>query len=83
VITCAAGLDGQAGWRRRLAGIGCLFTGLTPSLAVCEQRERDRDDRAAGNAAREDSPAPASTQGRRGSVPSREADPPQWPEGIR
>ncbi len=53
VITCAAGLDGQAGWRRRLAGIGCLFTGLTPALAVCEQRERDRDDRAAGNAARE------------------------------
>jgi len=53
VITCAAGLDGQAGWRRRLAGVGCLFTGLTPALAVCEQRERDRDDRAAGNAARE------------------------------
>jgi hypothetical protein len=53
VITCAAGLDGQAGWRRRLVGVGCLFTGLTPSLAVCEQRERDRGDRAAGNAARE------------------------------
>jgi chloramphenicol 3-O phosphotransferase len=53
VITCAAGLDDQAGWRRRLAGIGCLFTGLTPSLAVCEQRERDRGDRAAGHAAGE------------------------------
>jgi len=53
VVTCAAGLDGQAGWRRRLAGVGCLFTGLTPALAVCEQRERDRGDRAVGNAARE------------------------------
>jgi chloramphenicol 3-O-phosphotransferase len=53
VITCAAGLDDQAGWRRRLVGIGCLFTGLPPSLAVCEQRERDCVDRAAGNAARE------------------------------
>lgn len=48
-----AGLDDQAGWRRRLAVIGCLFTGLTPALAVCEQRERGRGDRAAGNAERE------------------------------
>ncbi len=53
VITAAAGRDDQAGWRRRLAGIRCLFTGLTPALAVCEQRERARDDRAAGNATRE------------------------------
>jgi chloramphenicol 3-O-phosphotransferase len=53
VVTAASGLDDQAGWRRRLAGIGCLFTGLTPALAVCEQRERGRDDRADGNAARE------------------------------
>jgi chloramphenicol 3-O-phosphotransferase len=51
VITCAAGLDGQAGWRRRLAGIRCLFTGLTPSLEVCAEWERARGDRAAGTAA--------------------------------
>lgn len=53
VITCAGGLDSQAGWKRRPAGIPRLFTGLTPSPAVCEQRERARGDRAAGNAARE------------------------------
>jgi chloramphenicol 3-O phosphotransferase len=53
VVTAASGLDDQAGWHRRLAGIGCLFTGLTPALAVCEQRERGPGDRAAGNAARE------------------------------
>lgn len=53
VITIGTGPDGQDGWRRRLAGIRCVFVGLTPSLAVCERRERARDDRAAGNAARE------------------------------
>jgi chloramphenicol 3-O phosphotransferase len=53
VITTGTGLGSQAGWRRRLDGTGCLFVGLTPSLAVCERRERARDDRMAGNAARE------------------------------